>query len=76
VDEVGLVQLDELPVAGFGGAITIVPTFAAEIGIRNLRRLLVEILAHPDEPYVLLGRDVLNQYRCLLDGPALGLEID
>lgn len=28
-----------------------------------------------DDPYALLGRDALNQFRLLLDGPALTLEV-
>ena len=35
-----------------------------------------EALANRDEPYILLGRDVLNSHRIVLDGPQLVLEID
>jgi hypothetical protein len=34
-----------------------------------------EVLA-ADEPWVLLGRDVLNSHRLVLDGPQLILELD
>jgi len=36
----------------------------------------IEVLANRDEPYVLLGRDVLNRHRIVLDGPQLLLDID
>jgi hypothetical protein len=38
-------------------------------------RYTVEVLA-ADEPYVLLGRDILNRYRVVLDGPKQKLEIE
>jgi hypothetical protein len=35
----------------------------------------VVLIAHAEEPFILLGRDVLNQHRLLLDGPGLAFEI-
>jgi hypothetical protein len=32
--------------------------------------LLVRVIANDEEPYVPMGRDVLNRYRITLDGPA------
>jgi hypothetical protein len=37
-----------------------------------LTPVMVEAIAHAEEPFVLLGRDVLN---LVLDGPQLALEI-
>jgi len=76
VAQLSLVQLDELPVAGFGGQVLLVLTYRIELTVRGLQPLTIEVLSHPEEPFVLLGRDVLNQYRTLLDGPKLGLEMD
>jgi hypothetical protein len=42
----------------------------------TIRRPGDEVLANRDELYVLLGRDVLNRHRIVLDGPQLVLEID
>src|SRR5205823_120539 len=75
VARLGLVPLDELPVAGFGGQVLLVPTYLLELAIRSLPPQPVEVLAHAEEPFVLLGRDVLNRHRLLLDGPGLALEI-
>jgi hypothetical protein len=36
---------------------------------------LEAVFALEGEPFILLGRDVLNQHRVLLDGPGLALEI-
>jgi hypothetical protein len=73
--ELALVPLDELPVSGFGGQVLRVPTFLVEMSIRRLPAVTLEVLAHPEEPYILLGRDILNHFRILLDGPRLTLEI-
>ena len=37
---------------------------------------VIRVVASRDEPYVLLGRDVLNGHRVILDGPRLHLEIE
>lgn len=75
VERLGLVPLDELPVAGFGGQVFLLATYLVELTIRNASPLAVEVLAHPAEPYVLLGRDILNHFRLILDGPELILDI-
>lgn len=69
-------QLDEVPTLGFGGHITAVPTSLVRLGIRQFEPVVVEVPASRDEPHVLLGRDLLNRYRLVLDGPSLILEID
>jgi hypothetical protein len=68
-------QLDELPVGGFGGQVLMLPTYRVQLGLRQLPPLTIKAIAHADEPYILLGRDVLNHYRLLLDGPNVMLEI-
>lgn len=75
VDQLGLVQIDEVPIMGFGGHVVMSPTYLAELTIRQLNAMTVEVIADPDEPYVILGRDVLNSFRVLLDGPSLVVEI-
>jgi hypothetical protein len=76
VEQRSLVPLDELPVSGFGGQVFLLPTYRVELSIRTLQPVLLEVLAHSEEPFVLLGRDVLNLHRIVLDGPKLGLEIE
>jgi hypothetical protein len=75
VARLGLVPLDELPVTAFGGQVLLVPTYFVEVIIRGQPPRPVEVLAHEGETHVLLGRDVLNHHRLLLDGPGLTLEI-
>jgi hypothetical protein len=76
VEQLRLVPLDELPVAGFGGQVFLLPSYRVELSIRTMSPVPVEVLAHAEESSVLLGRDVLNQHRLVLDGPQLALEID
>ena len=53
----------------------ILPTYLVELRLRELGPVTVKVLASSDEPYVLLGRDVLNRFTILLDGPNLVLEM-
>jgi hypothetical protein len=76
VAALGLVPLDEIQVGGFGGQVFVVPTFRVEMGIRGLQGILAEVIAHDDEPVVLLGRDVLNRHNINLLGPTQKLEND
>jgi predicted aspartyl protease len=72
----GLAQMGAVSVAGFGGLVSTVPTFSAEIAIRSLEPVLVKVLASEGEEFVILGRDVLNRFRIVLDGPRSALEIE
>ena len=76
VEELGLVQMDQVTIAGFGGHISDIPSFLVEITIRKVKPVLAEVLASEGESYVLLGRDVLNHFRVVLDGPKSAVEID
>jgi len=75
VSQLGLVPLDEVTVSDFGGQILLSPTYRVVLTVRNSQRQIVEVIAYPDESMVLLGRDVLNQFRIMLDGPGLALEL-
>jgi hypothetical protein len=76
VTELSLVPLDEIRVSGFGGQEFLVPSYRLELGVRGQPVAIVEVLAHAAEPFVLLGRDILNRHRIVLDGPRLALEIE
>jgi predicted aspartyl protease len=76
VDDLGLVQMDELAISGVGGHISLMPTFGVLFRVHQFSFARLEILAHQEEPFVLLGRDVLNQFRILLDGPNQAFEIE
>ncbi len=76
VEELQLEQLGEFEALGFGGHLMTMPTFLVRIQLRGLPPHVVKVLASPDEPYVLLGRDLLNRFRVTLDGPNLVVEIE
>jgi hypothetical protein len=69
-------RIGETLIGGFGGTVTVVPLYGVLLGVHTFPPRLLEVLAHPEEQWVLLGRDVLNQFRSLLDGPAAALEIE
>jgi hypothetical protein len=60
---------------GLGGELVQLELYEISLSIQPLTAKLVEVAAHPNEPFVLLGRDVLNRYRVVHDGPRLVLEI-
>lgn len=76
VEQLRLLQFDAIPVLGFGGRTSTAPTFLVQLGIRGQKPALIEVLSSAEEPHILLGRDVLNRHRILLDGRQGVLEID
>ena len=75
-EELQLIPLDEVPIGGFDGRVSWVSTFLVQLALRQSPPKVIRVVASRDEPYVLLGRDVLNDYRAILDGPLLRLEIE
>jgi hypothetical protein len=75
VQSLKLPQLGILTIGGLGGVQQVLPTYPLLLAIHDFPFLTLEVVASPGEPWVLLGRDVLNTQRLLLDGPHLGLEI-
>jgi len=76
VASLGLVEDGRLAFQGFAGAVVELPIFLIELQIESLAPVAVRAALGEDEPWVLLGRDVLNSHRLILDGPNLVLEID
>jgi predicted aspartyl protease len=75
-DDLRLDQVGQISIVGFGDRPTDYFTVLVRLAVRQLPALVLEALAGPPGTCVLLGRDVLNQYRIVLDGPQLALEID
>jgi hypothetical protein len=76
IKSLALPQVGTMKLGSFGGATYTLPVYAVLLGVHDLPTRPFRVAAHPEEPWVLLGRDVLNSYRVLLDGPHLALEID
>lgn len=75
VQSLGLKPLDKTSVAGFGGKPHSVDRYVVSIAVQGFAPRPRLVIAHADEPWVLLGRDVLNDHRIVLDGPNLTLEV-
>ena len=73
VRELALTQIHWLNVAGYDNRQSSIAVYEAAIEVAHIRARL-EVIAIPED-YALLGRDVLNQLRILLDGPAETVEI-
>lgn len=75
VRSLGLEPIDEVKVGGFGGHEQKVLVYVISLAVQTFPPSLLRVYTHPDEPWVLLGRDVLNAFRLVLDGPARVLEL-
>jgi hypothetical protein len=74
-EQLSLDKIGDIEIGGVGGTIERMTVFDVLLGIHPLPLRPMEVVAHADEPWVLLGRDVLNGQRILLDGPGLTVEI-
>lgn len=79
VPETELQEIDASPAGaidleGLWGAARTVPMYHVDIWIGNQYLEHVDLVGGPDDETI-LGRDVINQLRLLLDGPALTLEL-
>jgi predicted aspartyl protease len=59
---------------GFGGTVQENTVFSALVSLEKEEPVIIGVLTW-DEDYALLGRDVLNGWRVLLDGPGLILTV-
>jgi predicted aspartyl protease len=73
VKSLALPERNLVEVAGYDNQSVTIATYFAVIEVAHIR-VNAEVIA-VSEDYALLGRDVLNLLRLLLDGPALTLEI-
>jgi predicted aspartyl protease len=71
----GLIPVEHTPATGFDGHTSMLPVFAVQLVIRDFAPLEVEVLGGVAEWYAILGRDVLNRFKLVLDGPNLRVEI-
>ena len=75
ISELGLVEDGRMHFQGFAGEIVQLPIYLAAIHIHDLPPRMVRAVVGEREPFVLLGRDILNAFRIVLDGPQLTLDI-
>ena len=71
----GLHQTGEVAVVGVGGNDEQMPLFEIILKVHSYPPQRMEVLSHPQEPWILLGRDLPNSFRLVLDGPNPVLEL-
>jgi predicted aspartyl protease len=76
VDQLGIVPNRTIQLMGFGGVPANYPVFEVRLTLPTFKPIVLEVTAHKDEHWVLLGRDVLNRYKTTLDGPGQMLTIE
>jgi hypothetical protein len=76
VRALALVEDGKMLFQGFAGEVVELPIFLVEISMHDLPAVAIRAARGEHEPHILLGRDVLNAHRLVLDGPNLILDID
>jgi len=74
-EQIGLVEVERREFEGLGGVRVTLSLFDLLVTIRGCQPVAVAAAGSDGEPYILLGRDVLNHFRIVLDGPNEKLEI-
>ncbi len=75
VQALGLSETGRTLIAGLGGTTFSARAYVVHLGVHDFPTQPVKVVSSADEPWVLLGRDVLNSRRFVLDGPGLALEV-
>ncbi len=73
IESLHLAPADEIEVEGYDGRRATLYCYDVILHVDQLRVVGLSVIAFTED-YVLLGRDVLNLLRLLLDGPALSVE--
>lgn len=67
--QLGLRPVGRLSARGFGGGLHAIDVYDLGIDVFGVGTIPIRALSHPAEPFVLIGRDILNQFRVTVDGP-------
>jgi len=70
VDEIGAPFVDAVRVRSHWGEWRNMQSYTVDIGIGRLRLPTIEVVGDDQGQEIVLGRNVLNRLRLLLDGPA------
>ncbi|CAN5154135.1 hypothetical protein BH10PLA2_BH10PLA2_02230 [soil metagenome] len=74
VHALNLHKVGTMLASGLGGATHNLAIYSVLLGVHDRPAVSISVLAHPAESWILLGRDVLNSFRIVLDGPNQALE--
>ena len=75
LDEIGAPFTDEARLRSHWGEWRNVSLFTVDLGIEDFRLPGVEVVGDDQEQEIVLGRNVLNRLKLLLDGPAGRIEV-
>lgn len=75
IDELDAPFVDDAWLSSQWGEVFAVKTFAVDIGFGNLRLPSIRVVADERSDEIILGRNVLNRLRLLLDGPKRETEL-
>jgi predicted aspartyl protease len=76
IQALGLVPFEFIRVSGFDGVTSERPVYSVRLVVRDLPPTRTQVIGGWADDYAILGRDVLNQYRVVFDGPNQRLEIE
>lgn len=75
IDEIGASFVDDMRIRSHWGEWRNVQIFTVDLGIGPLRLPAIEIVGDETGKEMVIGRNVLNKLRLLLDGPKTQLEL-
>lgn len=75
VDALGLAPAGVSQFQGFGSQVIELPLFLIDLHIHEFTPNRIRPTLGEGEPFLILGRDVLNTFKVVLDGPNLVLEL-
>ncbi len=75
IDELGAPFVDDIRIRSHWGEWRNVQIFTVDLGVGPLRLPAVEVLGDETGDEIVLGRNVLNKLRLLLDGPKAKVEL-
>ncbi len=75
VDEIGAPFVDDVRIRSHWGEWCNTQMFTVDVGIGELRLAAVEVVGDDQDTEIILGRNILNRLRLLLDGPAGQVEV-
>lgn len=67
--QLGLAPVRRAVVLGVGNVPTTLDLYDVNVEIPGVVTATARVVGHPTEPTMLIGRDILNQFRITFDGP-------
>lgn len=72
--QLGVTPVMQAVVRGLGEKPATLDIYSVDVEIPRVAVISVKVIGHPDEPTVLIGRNILNLFRVTFDGPNLTAE--